>query len=169
MASAPSRQQPCQILYSWSIFVLRTVTFMFHIQDTAYSTTSSPQKPQHSSCLKVLLEGERWYPASLWIWHLLLYPKQGHQSGKLIPVYQLLVVHHVIHHHSSEIPIWKIGMVCAVSCPDCHTLFEGRELAVAHPIHLKIEEERTLMPNVTSQVTKKIVKTKRSDQSPHLP
>ena len=60
-------------------------------------------------------------------------------------------------------------MVCAVSCLDCHTLFEGREQAVAHPIHLKIEEKRILMPNATSQVTRKIVKTKRSDQSPHLP
>ena len=118
---------------------------------------------------QVLLEGERWYPASLWIWHCLLYPVQGHQSGKLIPVYQLPVVHHVIHHHSSEIPIWEIGMVCAVSCPDHHTPFEGREQAVTHPIHLRIEEERTLMPNVTYQVTRKIVKTKRNDQSPHLP
>ena len=112
---------------------------------------------------QVLLEGERWYPASLWIWHLLLYPIQSHQGGKLIPVYQLPVVHHVIHHHSSEIPIWKIGMVCDISCPDCHTLFEGREQAVAHPIHLKIEEKRILMPNATSQVTRKIVKTKRSN------
>ena len=118
---------------------------------------------------QVLLEGERWYPASLQIWHLPLYPIQGHQGGKLIPVYQLLVVHHVIHHHSSEIPICKIGMVCAVSCLDHHTLFEGREQAVSHPIHLKIEEKRTLMPNATSQVTRKIVKTKRSDQLPHLP
>ena len=118
---------------------------------------------------QVLLEGERWYPASLQIQHLFLYPIQGHQGGKLIPVYQLLVVHHVVHHHSSEIPIWKIGMVCAVSCSDCHTLFEGRKQAVAHTIHLKIEEKRTLMPNVTSQVTRKIVKTKRSNQLPHLP
>ena len=126
VASAQSRQWSCQILYSWSIFVLSTVTFMPHIQDAAYSTTSSPQKSHWSSCLKVLLKGERWYPVSLWIWHLLLYPIQGHQHHKLILVDQLVMVYHVIHHHSSEIPIWKIGMVHVVGCPDPHALLEGR-------------------------------------------
>ena len=63
------------------------------------------------------------------------------------------MVHHVIHHHPSEIPIWKIGMVSVVGCSNCHALLEGREHAVAHTINLQIENE-DINANVTYQVTR---------------
>ena len=54
--SALSMGSSCQILYSCIIFMLRTVIFMDHMQDTANKTTSSPQKSLQSNkqryCLK---------------------------------------------------------------------------------------------------------------------
>ena len=86
---------------------------------------------------EVLLEGKGHHPSSARIWSIFLNPVEGHQSVVLVSIYQLAMIHHIVDHHSSKIPIGKIGIVPICGIAHSHALLDGMKQTVAHPINLK--------------------------------
>ena len=89
---------------------------------------------QHS---EVLLEGKGCHPSSARIWGIFLNTIERHQGVVLVGIYQLAVIHHIVDHHSAEIPIGKIGIVLIYGIAHSHAFLDGLKQTVAWPINLK--------------------------------
>ena len=83
---------------------------------------------------EVLLEGKGCHPSSA---RIFLNTVEGHQSVVLVGVYQLAMIHHIVDHHSSEIPIGEIGIVPICGIAHSHAFLDGMKQTVACPINLK--------------------------------
>ena len=98
----------CHILYSWRVLVFRMVILSLHMHDTAYKTTSSPQKDFFNKHLRYCLKDQRQIPVSWWV--CLLNPLyKGHQSLIYVVVDDAPVINDIVDHLSLKIAIWKIG------------------------------------------------------------
>ena len=95
-----------------------------HIHEIAYSMTLSPQKSQCNSSLRYSLKERGATHPLPGSGASSSTPVEGHQGVVLVGVYQLVMIHHIVDHHSPEIPIGKIGIVpiygmCAQPCFSC--------------------------------------------------
>ena len=93
---------------------------------------------------ELLLEGKGHHPSSVRIWSIFLDTIEGHQSVALVGVYQLAMIHHIVDHHLSEIPIWKIGIVLIYGIVHSHAFLDGMKQTVACPINLKYQNTALL-------------------------
>ena len=69
------------------------------------------------------------------------------------------MIHHIVDHHSSEIPIGKIGIVLIYGIVHRHAFLDGLKQTVACLINLKsnktLHYEETI--KVTTKIDKKII------------